>query len=89
MPMFVVIHAEPYPEGAAAEKIRATMVWVAAGRVLFGLLFYLVLIRGARAQEGRMEAHRLELRKRARAAGQGVEATAPPGGPGEGDPPDG
>ncbi|MDF1703106.1 MAG: hypothetical protein P1V36_18310 [Planctomycetota bacterium] len=77
MPMFVVIHAEPYPEGAAAERIKETMVWVAAGMVLFGLLFYLVLIRGGQSQVKRMEEHRLALRRRARATGQGASAEGP------------
>ena len=87
MPMFVVLHAEQYPEGAAAERIRETMLWVAGGMVLFGLLFYLVLIRGGRSQDKRMEQHRLALRKRARAAGQGVVAGTPPAADGDDDDP--
>ena len=84
-PMFVVLHAEPFPEEAAAEAIRRTMYWVAAGMVLFGLLFYIVLIRGSRGQDQRMEEHRMALRKRARAKGQGKVATTPP--PGDDPPP--
>lgn len=90
-PMFVVIHAERFPEEVAAERIRSTMIWVAAGMVLFGLLFYIVLIRGSRGQDKRMEAHRMALRKRARerAATKGIDpATPPPAGdappPGDG-----
>ncbi len=69
-PMFVVLHAEPFPEEAAAEAIRRSMYWVAGGMVLFGLLFYIVLIRGSRGQDERMEKHRIALRQRARAKGQ-------------------
>ena len=70
-PMFVVLHAEPFPEEAAAEAIRRSMMWVAGGMVLFGLLFYIVLIRGSRGQDERMEEHRMALRRRARAKAQG------------------
>ncbi len=77
MPMFVVLHAEPFPKDAASNRIRDTMVWVAGAMVIFGLLFYFVLIRGGRAQVKRMEAHRLDLRRRARAKGQGPTAGRP------------
>ncbi|MDA1196286.1 MAG: hypothetical protein O2894_14045 [Planctomycetota bacterium] len=82
MPMFVILHAEPYPEEAAAERIRSAMFWVAVGMVVFALFFYFVLIRGDRQQERRMEEHRIALRRRARAKNQG--ATADPSVDGDG-----
>jgi hypothetical protein len=68
-PMFVVLHMEPYPEGEAAAGMRTLMWWIAGSMVLFGLLFYIVLIRGGAKQTERMEAHRLQLRQRMRAKG--------------------
>jgi hypothetical protein len=72
VPMFVVLHGEPYPEEEAGEAMRTAMLWVAGAMVLFGLLFYVVLIRGGAKQTQRMEEHRLALRKRIRAKGQGA-----------------
>ena len=68
-PLFVVLDIEPFPYGEAG-KYRTMMFWIAGFMVLFGLLFYLVLIRGGQKQQVRMEAHRMELRKRIRAKGQ-------------------
>lgn len=70
-PMFVVLHMEPFPEAAAAQAMRNLMWWIAGSMVVFGLLFYVVLIRGGRKQVQRMEEHRLALRQRIRAKGQG------------------
>jgi hypothetical protein len=71
--MFVVLHGEPYPEEEAGAMMRSAMLWVAGAMVLFALLFYVVLIRGGARQTQRMEEHRLALRKRIRAKGQGAE----------------
>ncbi len=72
VPMFVVLHGEPYPEEEAGAAMRNAMLWVAVAMVLFGLLFYVVLIRGGAKQTKRMEEHRMALRKRIRAKGQGA-----------------
>lgn len=68
VPLFVVLHAEPYPEGEASAAMRRLMLWVAGVMVVFGIIFYLVLIRGGQKQVRRMEEHRMALRKRARAS---------------------
>ena len=92
VPLFVVLDTHPfvYGENRGLSKI---MVWVAAGMVLFALLFFLVIVPSGARQQKRMEAHRLALRRRARAAGQGkmaelpsTEADTPDDDPG--DPPD-
>ena len=77
-PMFVVLHIERYPEDAASSAMRELMWWIAGSMVLFGLLFYIVLIRGGSKQAQRMEAHRLALRQRIRAKGQGPQLTGRP-----------
>lgn len=82
-PMFVVLHAEPYPDDIAQQRMRSAMAWVAGGMLIFGLLFYFVLIRGSRRQNRDMEQHRLALRRRIRAKGQGPKFPAAP--PSEGD----
>ncbi len=78
VPMFVVLHAEPFPDDQAGQAMRSAMLWVAGAMVLLGLIFYVVLIRGGQKQADRMEKHRWELRRRARAAGSGATAGAPP-----------
>jgi hypothetical protein len=91
VPMFVVLHAEPYPIDEAGRPMRTLMYWVAGAMVLLALVFYFVLIRGGQRQAERMEAHRWALRKRARESEQGKDAGAPsaadppPGADGEGD----
>ena len=69
-PMFVVLHVEPFPEDESSAGMRTLMWWIAGSMVLFGLLFYVVLIRGGRKQNVRMEAHRIQIRQRMRAKGQ-------------------
>ncbi len=72
-PMLVVLHVERYPDHEASQRIRGAMLWVAGAMVIFGLLFYIVLIRGGAKQAKRMEEHRLALRQRIRAKGQGAQ----------------
>jgi len=72
VPLFVVLHAERFPEEEAGQTMRTAMLWVAGAMVLFGLLFYIVLIRGGQRQVERMEEHRVALRRRIRAKGQGA-----------------
>ena len=86
-PMFVVLHIEPFPEGEKAEAMRTLMWWITGSMIIFGLLFYIVLIRGGSKQQERMEAHRIKLRQRMREKGQvpkiekpGLEADPPPDG---------
>lgn len=81
VPLFVVFHAEQYPEDEASRGMRNLMIWVAGVMVFLGILFYIVLIRGGQKQAERMEAHRWELRRRARAAGDGPTAGPPAGRP--------
>lgn len=81
VPMFVVLHAEPYPEGAAERRMRTAMLWVAAAMLLFAALFYFVLIRGGGRQEKRMEEHRMALRRRVRARGRAAAPGEEGGGP--------
>lgn len=93
VPLFVVLHAELFPEGEAAEAMHRAMLWVAGVMVIFGVVFYLVLIRGGRKQVRRMEEHRMRLRRRARASMQGKDPAgegpdAPEAAP-EGEAPDG
>jgi hypothetical protein len=85
VPMFVVLHMEPFPIEDAGRGMRTLMYWIAGAMVLFGLLFYLVLIRGGQKQAERMEAHRWALRKRARASLTGKPGQAPPAGEAGGD----
>ena len=82
VPLFVVLHAEPYPEGEASRAMRRLMLWVAGVMVVFGVIFYVVLIRGGQKQAQRMEEHRMALRKRARS---GLKIAAPDGAAGEGE----
>jgi hypothetical protein len=84
VPMFVVLHAEPYPEDLAERRMRRAMLWVAAGMLVFGFLFYFVLIRGGRRQNREMEAHRLALRRRVRARGQAPSLPHDDAGPPDG-----
>ena len=86
-PMFVVLHAESYPDDIAQERMRGAMLWVAAGMLVFGLLFYFVLIRGSRRQNREMEEHRVALRRRIRAKGQGPKLPAGPTSRGDGEAP--
>ena len=55
------------------------MWWIAGSMLLFGLLFYLVLIRGGSKQNKAMEAHRIALRQRIRAK-EAQKAKPPDGG---------
>ncbi len=80
VPLFVVLDAHPvvYSKDRGLSNI---MVWIAAGMVLFALLFFLVIVPSGARQQKRMEAHRMALRRRARAAGQGKVAGTPPESP--------
>ena len=77
VPLFVILHAEPFPEDAAAESMQQVMVWVAISMLIFGLFFYFVLIRGGSKQAKAMDEHRLAIRMRARAKGQAPIAPSP------------
>ncbi|MGE0193042.1 MAG: hypothetical protein AB7T63_13485 [Planctomycetota bacterium] len=65
VPTFVVLYAEPHPEGADSD-LPAAMRWVAGAMLLLGLLFYLVVVRTGRRAERRQEEHRAQLRQRRR-----------------------
>ena len=80
VPMFVMLHAEPVDEEASQREMRRLMLWVAGAMLLFGLLFYIVIVRGGRKQAERMEAHRARLRQRIREKGQGVQLPDKPKG---------
>lgn len=76
VPLFVVLDVEPYPPSEAAAAYRRFITWIAAAMVGLGLLAFLLLSRSDARQARRLEARRIELRRRARgAAGRG----RPPG----------
>ncbi|MCB9825137.1 MAG: hypothetical protein H6806_06385 [Planctomycetes bacterium] len=70
VPTFLVLYAEPHPEGADSD-LPVAMRWVAGGMVLLALLFYLVVVRAGRRAEHRQEEHRAKLRQRRRHGDEG------------------
>ncbi len=65
VPTFVVLHAEPHPEGADLDSQRV-LGWILLGLLSFALLFYWVVARPARRAERHSEEHRLALKQRRR-----------------------
>jgi hypothetical protein len=88
-PYFVLLHMEPdFPRSGPMHQ--NAFFWVTVSMILFGILFYVVLIRGERKEAAKSEAHRMELRRRARGVppAAGPTPTGGAGGtPGTGPPP--
>jgi hypothetical protein len=77
VPMFVLLHLEPVT--VDPKPYGSFMLVLAGSIVLFGFLFWFVLVRGERKESQRTEEQRAAMRKRMRDLGQGrvVPPTTP------------
>jgi hypothetical protein len=73
-PYFVLLDLEPFTAYRSSPFYENVFWYAGIGLLVFGALFYVVLIRGERKEATSMERHRIAIRQRARAH----EAGKPP-----------